>query len=157
MKIQNFTKENFEEEVLHAKKTVLVDFWAPWCGPCRAVAPIIDQVAEETAERVKVGKVNVDDEPELADVYKRQIQGCAAGITHMSAVKTAFASVSECEYITGSDVTSLDYGVGRARLRIHLQASLFYQVLGEATGLQIDGEAGLMPCMIELALSLIHI
>ena len=47
--------------------------------------------------------------------------------------------------------TSLDYGVGRARLRIHLQASLFYQVLGEATGLQIDGEAGLMPCMIELA------
>ena len=79
------------------------------------------------------------------------IQGCAAGITHMSAVKTAFASVSECEYITGADVTSLDYGVGRARLRIHLQASLFYQVLGEATGLQIDGEAGLMPCMIELA------
>ena len=69
MKIQNFTKENFEEEVLHAKKTVLVEFWAPWCGAGRAVAPIIDQVAEETVERVKVGKVNVDDEPELAARY----------------------------------------------------------------------------------------
>ena len=69
MKIQNFTKENFEKEVLHAKKTVLVDFWAPWCGPSRALAPIIDQQAEETAERVKVGKVNVDDEPELAARY----------------------------------------------------------------------------------------
>ncbi|MBC8570222.1 stage IV sporulation protein A [Zongyangia hominis] len=79
------------------------------------------------------------------------IQNCAAGITHMSAVKGAFASVSECEYIVEAEVTSLDYGVGRAKLRVHMQSSLFYQVLGEATGLDIDGEAGLMPCMIELA------
>ncbi|MBC8570218.1 thioredoxin [Zongyangia hominis] len=69
MNVQTFTKENFEKEVLHSQKTVLVDFWAPWCGPCRMVGPIIDEVAGEVGERVKVGKVNVDDEPELAARY----------------------------------------------------------------------------------------
>lgn len=62
------TLDNFEEEVLNSKEPVLVDFWAPWCGPCRMLSPIVDQVAEGT-EGVKIGKVNVDEQEELADRY----------------------------------------------------------------------------------------
>ena len=63
------TKNNFEAEVLKSDKSVLVDFWAPWCGPCRMLAPILAEVAEEKGDKIKVGKVNVDEEPELAAKY----------------------------------------------------------------------------------------
>ena len=63
------TKENFQSEVLEAKETVLVDFWASWCGPCKMIGPIIDQIADERTD-VKVCKVNVDDEQELAVQFK---------------------------------------------------------------------------------------
>lgn len=63
----NLNKENFEAEVLKSEKTVLVDFWATWCGPCQMIAPVVESIAEE--QKVKVGKVNVDDEQELAIKY----------------------------------------------------------------------------------------
>ncbi len=69
MALITFTKANFEEEALNADLPVMVDFWAPWCGPCRMVSPIIDEIAEETAGIARVGKVNVDEEPELAQTF----------------------------------------------------------------------------------------
>ena len=62
------TKDNFQKEVMESEKPVLVDFWAPWCGPCRMVSPIIDEIAGEV-NHAKVGKVNVDEQSELASQY----------------------------------------------------------------------------------------
>lgn len=66
MSEMNITKNNFEQEVLHSDRPVLIDFWAPWCGPCRMLSPVISEIAEEYGDKVKVCKVNVDDEGELA-------------------------------------------------------------------------------------------
>ncbi len=63
------TDSNFEQEVLKAEKPVLVDFWAPWCGPCRAVGPIVEDLAEAYKDRVKVAKINIDDNPKTALAY----------------------------------------------------------------------------------------
>lgn len=68
MSVVTITKENFASEVLQSSKPVLLDFWATWCGPCRMLSPIVDQVAEERPD-IKVGKVNVDEQPELAGQF----------------------------------------------------------------------------------------
>ena len=68
MKEITLTKENFETEVLNSEKPVLIDFWATWCGPCRMIAPIIEEIANENDD-IKVCKVDVDSEPELAAAF----------------------------------------------------------------------------------------
>lgn len=68
MSVVAITKENFDAEVLRSECPVLVDFWAGWCGPCRAISPIIEEIAD-TAADVKICKINIDEQPELADRY----------------------------------------------------------------------------------------
>jgi thioredoxin len=69
-KVLHVTEATFDAEVLKSEQLVLVDFWATWCGPCRMIAPILDELAEEYGGRAKICKVNVDDEPTLAQRYK---------------------------------------------------------------------------------------
>jgi thioredoxin 1 len=69
MSVLTITKENFETEVLKSDKSFLLDFWASWCGPCRMVSPVVDEIAEEVTNS-KVGKINVDEQPELASTFR---------------------------------------------------------------------------------------
>lgn len=65
----NLTASNFQAEVLNSNEVVLVDFWATWCGPCRMVAPILEEISREQAGKVKIAKINVDENPELSSTY----------------------------------------------------------------------------------------
>ena len=69
MAVITITKENFQSEAVQSDKPVLLDFWATWCGPCRMVSPIVDQIADERSD-IKVGKINVDEQPELAQQFR---------------------------------------------------------------------------------------
>ena len=68
MSVINITLGNFQNEVIDSDRPVLLDFWAPWCGPCRMVGPVVEEIAGERSD-IKVGKINVDDEPELASKF----------------------------------------------------------------------------------------
>ena len=70
MQVKTITKDNFQEVVNNATVPVLIDFWASWCGPCRMLSPVVDEIAEEMADSVIVGKVNMDEESELAAKFK---------------------------------------------------------------------------------------
>lgn len=69
MSVITITKENFKQEVAEHSGTVLLDFWAAWCGPCRMLSPIVDEIAEERTD-IKVGKINTDEQPELAAAFR---------------------------------------------------------------------------------------
>ena len=101
MSVLNVTSENYESEVLKSEKTVLIDFYVDWCGPCKMMSPVIDEIAEEMKENVKVGKVNVDENQDLAMEYgvmsiptivvlkNGEVQKTFVGVTDKEEIKNA--------------------------------------------------------------------
>jgi thioredoxin 1 len=83
------TDANFDQEVTNSEVPVLVDYWAPWCGPCRVLGPVVDQIATERAGALKVAKVNVDEEPRLADLAG--VQGIPFVVLYRDGKTVAYA------------------------------------------------------------------
>lgn len=99
----DLTKNNFEEEVLKSDKPVVVDFWATWCGPCRMLAPVLSEFAEKHADKIKVCKVNVDEDPGLANTYNIYTIPCLLFFKKGEVVATSVGlkSLEELEEVFG--------------------------------------------------------
>lgn len=89
------TKENFTPEVLKCDIPVLLDFWAEWCGPCRMLAPIVEEIADEYSDAVKVGKVNVDEEPEFSSIFRVESIPTLVVLDHGKAIKSSVGYVTK--------------------------------------------------------------
>ncbi len=103
MSVLTITKDNFESEVINSDKPVLLDFWAAWCGPCRMVSPVIDEVARE-AVNAKVGKINVDEQPELAQAFRVMSSPTLAVVKDGKGVKPAGGARPKAEILKMLDV-----------------------------------------------------
>lgn len=89
MPVFTVNKENFHKEVISSEQPVLIDFWAPWCGPCKMFSPVIDQVAEENEDSIRVAKINIDEEPELAQRFGVMSIPTLVLVKHGKAVTTS--------------------------------------------------------------------
>ncbi len=103
MSVVTITEQNFNEEVLESDKPVLLDFWASWCGPCRMVSPIVDEIAEEVSH-AKVGKVNVDEQPRLANQFRIMSIPTLAVVKSGKVVKTSVGVKSKAAILKMLDV-----------------------------------------------------
>ena len=99
MSVITITSKNFEEEVSKSEVPVLLDFWATWCGPCKIVSPIVDEVANEVEGKAKVGKVNVDEEQELASAFQIMSIPTLVVIQNGKLVKQAVGVRSKAEIL----------------------------------------------------------
>lgn len=105
MSVTVITKENFEAEVLKSDKPVLIDFWASWCGPCRMLSPLVDEIAEENSA-IKVGKVNVDEQPELAQKFDVMSIPMLVAFKDGKAVNSLGWRTAKREYPCSVEITS---------------------------------------------------